>query len=141
MTVWPSIAKYGIARTLGRAYSIRAGWYIFTVGNLLALALAPLSAVLYFFRVLPGIGERYTLTNRRVIIERGVMGEEMQSVALGWHDDKRMAEDYKLVDEYLKIEKPYDVNLWESDDSGQWASTVVAPLDPADYHIDPLAVM
>ena len=39
------------------------------------------------------------------------------------------------------LEKPYDVNLWESDDSGQWASTVVAPLDPADYHIDPLAVM
>jgi putative nucleotidyltransferase with HDIG domain len=39
------------------------------------------------------------------------------------------------------LEKPYDVNLWESDDSGQWASTVVAPLDPADYHIDPLTVM
>ena len=32
-----------------------------------------------------------------------------RTVALGWHDDKRMAEDYKLVDEYLKIEKPYDV--------------------------------
>jgi NitT/TauT family transport system substrate-binding protein len=30
-------------------------------------------------------------------------------VALGWHDDKRMAEDYKLVDEYLKTERPYDV--------------------------------
>jgi NitT/TauT family transport system substrate-binding protein len=30
-------------------------------------------------------------------------------VALGWHDDKRMAEDYKLVDEYLKMEKPYDI--------------------------------
>jgi NitT/TauT family transport system substrate-binding protein len=30
-------------------------------------------------------------------------------VALGWHDDARMAEDYKLVDDYLKIEKPYDV--------------------------------
>jgi NitT/TauT family transport system substrate-binding protein len=32
-----------------------------------------------------------------------------RTVALGWHDDARMAEDYKLVDDYLKIEKPYDV--------------------------------
>ncbi len=32
-----------------------------------------------------------------------------RTVALGWHDDKRMADDYKLVDEFLKLEKPYDV--------------------------------
>jgi len=32
-----------------------------------------------------------------------------RNVALGWQDDKRMAEDYKLVNENLKIEKPYDV--------------------------------
>ena len=37
--------------------------------------------------------------------------------------------------------KPYDVNLWESDDSGQWPTSVISPLDPADYEIDPLAVM
>ncbi len=86
MTVWPSIAKYGIARTLGRLYGIRAGWQFITVGNLLALALAPLSAALYFLRILPGVGERYTLTNRRVIIERGIHGREQQSVALDRFD-------------------------------------------------------
>lgn len=32
-----------------------------------------------------------------------------RNVALGWHDDKRMDADYKLVDEYLKMEKPYDI--------------------------------
>jgi len=32
-----------------------------------------------------------------------------RNVALGWHDEARMADDYKLVDEYLKIEKPYDI--------------------------------
>src|SRR5712675_1452767 len=32
-----------------------------------------------------------------------------RNVALGWHDDARMASDYKLVDEYLKMEKPYDI--------------------------------
>ena len=35
--------------------------------------------------------------------------ETSRTVALGWQDDKRMADDYKLVDEYLKMEKPYDV--------------------------------
>lgn len=35
--------------------------------------------------------------------------ETSRNVALGWHDDKRMESDYKLVDEYLKMEKPYDV--------------------------------
>jgi NitT/TauT family transport system substrate-binding protein len=35
--------------------------------------------------------------------------ETSRNVALGWHDDQRMAADYKLVDEYLKMEKPYDI--------------------------------
>jgi NitT/TauT family transport system substrate-binding protein len=35
--------------------------------------------------------------------------ETSRTVALGWHDDKRMADDYKLVSEHLKIEKPYDI--------------------------------
>jgi NitT/TauT family transport system substrate-binding protein len=35
--------------------------------------------------------------------------ETARTVALGWHDDKRMADDYKLVDENLHMEKPYDV--------------------------------
>jgi NitT/TauT family transport system substrate-binding protein len=32
-----------------------------------------------------------------------------RSVALGWHDDKRMAEDYELVKTYLGLDKPYDI--------------------------------
>ena len=39
------------------------------------------------------------------------------------------------------LAKPYDVNLWESDDSGQWPASVLAPLDPAEYQIDALALM
>jgi NitT/TauT family transport system substrate-binding protein len=34
-----------------------------------------------------------------------------RTVALGWHDDTRMADDYRLVDEHLKMEKPYDVRI------------------------------
>ena len=32
-----------------------------------------------------------------------------QTVALGWHDDKRMQHDYDLVREYVGIDKPFDV--------------------------------
>src|ERR671937_754847 len=32
-----------------------------------------------------------------------------QTVALGWHDDKRMQDDYKLVKDYIGIDKPFDV--------------------------------
>lgn len=35
--------------------------------------------------------------------------ETARTMALGWHDDKRMAADYKLVNDYLKLEKPYDI--------------------------------
>jgi NitT/TauT family transport system substrate-binding protein len=35
--------------------------------------------------------------------------ETARKVALGWHDDKRMEADYKLVAEYVKIEKPFNV--------------------------------
>jgi NitT/TauT family transport system substrate-binding protein len=39
-----------------------------------------------------------------------LMSDEISdTVALGWHDDKRMTDDYQLVNEYLKMEKPYDV--------------------------------
>jgi hypothetical protein len=86
MTVWPSISMYGLARAFGRWYVNRTGWYVFTLGNFLALALAPLSAKLYLYRVLPFVGERYTLTNRRVIIHRGIPYLERQSVALDRFD-------------------------------------------------------
>jgi putative nucleotidyltransferase with HDIG domain len=39
------------------------------------------------------------------------------------------------------LAKPYDVNLWESDDSGEWPASVLAPLDPVEHQIDPLALM
>jgi hypothetical protein len=83
MTVWPSVAKYGLGQMLGRAYAIR--WpdiYIFRLGNLLALLAIPLSLVLFFLRIAPGIGTRYRLTNRRVIVERGLSGTEDKAVDL-----------------------------------------------------------
>ncbi len=37
-----------------------------------------------------------------------------------------------------RLERPYDVNLWDSTPGTEWPSSVTAPLDPAEHAIDPL---
>lgn len=87
MTVWPSVAQYTLGRILGGLYAIRfPDVYIFRLGNLLALLFIPVSLVLFFMRVAPGTGRRYTLTNRRVIVHRGLQIEEERSVGLDRFD-------------------------------------------------------
>ncbi|HEY6563997.1 MAG TPA: PH domain-containing protein, partial [Pirellulaceae bacterium] len=46
MVVWPSIAALSLGRGLGRLFSIRWGTYIFTLGNFIALATMPLTAIM-----------------------------------------------------------------------------------------------
>jgi hypothetical protein len=87
MTVWPSVAMYGLGRLLGQWYAIR--WpdiYIFRLGNLIALASIPVALVLYFLRIAPGFGVRYRLTNRRIVVERGITGKEDKAVDLDRFD-------------------------------------------------------
>ena len=40
-----------------------------------------------------------------------------------------------------RVELPYDLNLWEVEPGQDLPSSVVAPLDPAAYQIDPLTLM
>jgi putative nucleotidyltransferase with HDIG domain len=40
-----------------------------------------------------------------------------------------------------RLDKPYDVNLWDSTPGGAWPESISAPLNPADYQIDPLALL
>jgi putative nucleotidyltransferase with HDIG domain len=40
-----------------------------------------------------------------------------------------------------RIELPCEINLWEPSEDPQRASSVVAPLDPANYNLDPLTLM
>lgn len=80
--VWPSNAAYGIGRFLGRLYEIRLGFYFFRLGNLIALASAPLALMIYFVKVLPWVGRRFRLTNRRVLVERGLRGVYERGIEL-----------------------------------------------------------
>jgi NitT/TauT family transport system substrate-binding protein len=60
-----------------------------------------------------------------------LMSDEVsRTVALGWHDDKRMAEDYKLVDEYLKLDKPFDIKDAYTNEFLDKSIKMVAVKDP-----------
>jgi len=87
MIIWPSVAMYPLGKALGTLFAIR--WpdvYFFRLGNLIALLSIPIALVLYFMRVAPVIGTRYRLTNRRLIVERGLMSVTDKAVDLDRFD-------------------------------------------------------
>ncbi len=91
MTVWPSVAAmslgpFPVGLWLGRLYAIRSGFYIFTLGNLFCLLSIPLAILLYFRRIGPFVATRYRLTNRRIVVERGLSGKEDRSIGLDQFD-------------------------------------------------------
>lgn len=86
MTVWPSNALYPSGRFLGSLYAIELGVWPLTLGNLVVLASIPHALALFFWRLLPVVGTRYRLTNRRVIEERGLMAEVFKSIELDRFD-------------------------------------------------------
>jgi hypothetical protein len=82
-TVWPSIVSFPTGRFLGRLYMIQwPGVYFFRLGNLIALLSIPHALLLFFMGIGPGIGKRYTLTNRRVVVKRGISGVDSKSIEL-----------------------------------------------------------
>jgi putative nucleotidyltransferase with HDIG domain len=47
-----------------------------------------------------------------------------------------------LIDrEGRRLDLPYELNVWETSEDPQRPSSIVAPLDPRDYQIDPLLLM
>src|ERR1700736_3288058 len=103
MTVWPSLAASGIGRGLGRLYGIRLGVAPLTLGHAFALMSIPIVVTLYFwkflatflrelplvgflFRPLPGVVQRYVLTNRRVMVQSGLGAVDQRWVELDRFD-------------------------------------------------------
>lgn len=82
MTVWPSMAASELGRALGRAYATPGGFGVFTIGKLIALASIPLALAIYFWNLRPWGCRRYRLTNRRVIIQKGMRRFDERWVAL-----------------------------------------------------------
>lgn len=72
MTVFPTLGAFAAGRLIGRLCGIRAGFGFFTPGKLFALLLIPVAIGLYAYSLLPGVVTRYRLTNRRVIVQKGL---------------------------------------------------------------------
>ena len=82
MTVYPSIAAYGIGRALGSLYDcIPLRIMGVKLSNLLlVLPTAPIPATLYFIQKLTGL--KYTLTNRSMQIWNSLGNQKVKQVAL-----------------------------------------------------------
>ncbi len=81
--VWPTIGATRWGRFVGQLCAIRLGvGRIFTLGNLLALATIPISLAVFFWQLMPGVIRRYALTNRRVIVFKGLARIEERSIGL-----------------------------------------------------------
>ena len=83
MIVWPSIGAYRLGRWVGRLAGIQLGvGRFFTLGKLLAVATIPLSLAVYAWKVLPFVYRRYRITNRRIVVDRGLGNREDRSIGL-----------------------------------------------------------
>ena len=72
MTVFPTLGAYSAGRVIGQLCAIRAGVGFFTLGKLFAVLSIPVAVPLFAFSLLPGVIRRYRLTNRRVIVQKGL---------------------------------------------------------------------
>ena len=84
MTTVPSIAATSLGRTLGQLYSIDSGLSrSLTFGRLITLLSIPVALPLWVgFHLTPGYLKRYRLTNRRLLILRGITAKEEAAVSL-----------------------------------------------------------
>ena len=90
MTIWPTIGAMAPGRWVGQLSGSRLGWGFFTLGKLLALATIPVSLTVFCWQLLPGVCRRYVLTNRRLLVKRGLKPVEERAVGLdGFDADRR----------------------------------------------------
>ncbi|MBN8628352.1 MAG: PH domain-containing protein [Planctomycetes bacterium] len=76
MTTWPSMGATAFGQLLGRLYAMPL------FGKLIALAAIPQALLLYALNLLPWSCLRYRLTNRRVVVEKGLRAKIDKEVSL-----------------------------------------------------------
>jgi hypothetical protein len=81
MTVWPTLAASPIGRWIGRMCMV-GGKSPLAPGKLLAVLLIPLAIGGFFVSLLPGVCRRYRLTNRRVVVQKGLTAVDERWVEL-----------------------------------------------------------
>jgi len=85
-TIWPTIAATAVGRWVGRLCGLRLGYGFFTLGKLMALVTIPVSLTVFCWQLMPWVCRRYALTNRRIIIQKGLSAVEGRALDLAAFD-------------------------------------------------------
>jgi hypothetical protein len=86
MTVWPTIGATAAGRLVGRLAAVPWGYNVLTLGKLLAVATIPISLAVFAWQLMPYVCRRYTLTNRRLVIRRGLRATDERWISLDEFD-------------------------------------------------------
>ena len=87
MTIWPTIGAKRAGRLVGMLAAVQTGWgHFFTLGKLWALATIPVSLAVFGWQLMPRVCRRYTLTNRRIIVRKGLMPADERWIGLDEFD-------------------------------------------------------
>ena len=85
--VWPTVGATRAGRLVGRLAAVELGWgEFFTLGKLLAVATIPLSLTVFCWQLLPYVCRRYVLTNRRIIVRKGLLPVDQRWIGLDEFD-------------------------------------------------------
>jgi hypothetical protein len=85
--VWPTIGATRAGRFVGRAAAVQLGWgEFFALGKLLALATLPITLAVYAWQLMPYVCRRYALSNRRIIVQKGLMPVDERWIGLDEFD-------------------------------------------------------
>jgi len=85
--VWPTIGATRAGRFVGRSAAVRLGWgEFFTLGKLLALATIPIALAVFAWQLMPCVCRRYALSNRRIIVRKGLMPVDEHWIGLDEFD-------------------------------------------------------
>jgi hypothetical protein len=86
MTVWPSIAANKVGQVIGSACMVGGRKTPFAPGKFLAILMIPVAVAVFVAMLLPWSCRRYWLTNRRVVVKKGLPGVDERFVQLDRFD-------------------------------------------------------
>ena len=87
MVVWPTIGATALGRWVGRMCGVKIGFGgFFTLGKLFALATIPVSLAVFAWQLMPLVCRRYRLTDRRIIVQKGLGAIDGRAIGLDEFD-------------------------------------------------------
>jgi hypothetical protein len=85
--VWPTIGATFPGRIVGRLAGLQLpGDVLHVVGRLFAAASIPLSLCVFFWQVMPFVARRYRVTDRRIVVQKGLQAVDERSLGLAEFD-------------------------------------------------------